>query len=86
METSSSLFKSICDLSSVAIQDSTHTDIKIPNGIHQYPTYNLTCNPIYKPEQITTINKSNPKSVRKKNSVTIVGDSMIKQLTGPGIS
>ena len=33
-----------------------------------------------------TTNKSNPKSVPTKNSVIIVGDSIVKHLTGPGIS
>ena len=41
---------------------------------------------IYKSEQITTTNKANSKSVPTKNSVIIVGDSIVKHLTGPGIS
>ena len=43
-------------------------------------------NPTYKPEQITTTNKSNPKSVPTKNSIIKIGDSMIKHLTGTKIS
>ena len=78
------MFKSIRDPSSVVIQDSTPTDSKISNGIHEINRKKT--NPTYKPEQITTTNKSNPKSVPTKNSVIIVGDSMIKHLTGPGIS
>ena len=35
LETNSSLFKSIRDLSSLVIQDSTSTDSKISNGIHK---------------------------------------------------
>ena len=78
------MFKSIHDPSSVVIQDSTPTDSKIPNDIHEI---NRKKNhPTYKPEEITTTNKSNPKSVPKKNSVIIVGNSMIKHLAGPEIS
>ena len=39
-----------------------------------------------KSEQITTANKANPKSMPTKTKVTIVGDSIAKHLTGPGIS
>ena len=41
---------------------------------------------IYKSEQITTTNKSNSKSVSTKNSVIIIGDSIVKHLAGPRIS
>ena len=82
LETNISLCKSIRDLSSVVIQDSTSTDSKISNSIHEINWKNLT----YKSEQITTTNKSNSKSVPTKNSVIIVGDSIVKHLTGPGIS
>ena len=78
-----SLFKSIRDPSSVVIQDSTSTDSKISNGIHEINRKKT--NPAYKSEQIMTTNKSNPKSVPTKNSVIIVGDSIVKHLTGPGI-
>ena len=83
LEINSSLFKSIRDPSSVVIQDSTSTDSKISNGIHEINRKKT--NPTYKSEQIMTTNKSNPKSVRTKNSVIIVGDSIVKHLTGPGI-
>ena len=83
LETNSSLFKSIRDPSSVVIQDSTSTDSKISNGIHEINRKKT--NPTYKSEQITTTNKSNSKSVPTKNSVIIVGDSIVKHLTGPGI-
>ena len=44
-------------------------------------------NSTYKLQQITTTNKSNPKSVPTKNSVIIiVADSIVKYLTVPGIS
>ena len=33
-----------------------------------------------------TTNKSKPKSMPTKNSVIVVGDSIVKHLTGPGIS
>ena len=49
-----SLFKSIRDPSSVVIQDSTSTDSKISNGIHEINRKKT--NPTYKPEQITTKN------------------------------
>ena len=83
LETNSSLFKSIRDLSSLVIQDSTSTDSKISNGIHKINRKKT--NSTYKSEQITTTNKSNPQSVPTKNSV-IVGVSIVKHLTGPGIS
>ena len=78
------MFKSIRDPSSVVIQDSTSTDSKISNGIHEINRKKT--NPTYKSEQITTTNKSNSKSVPTKKSVIIVSDSMVKHLTGPGIS
>ena len=84
LETNISFFKSIRDPSSVVIQDSTSTDSKISNGIHEINKKKT--NPTYKSEQITTTNKSNSKSVSTKNSVIIVGDSIVKHLTGPGIS
>ena len=84
LKINSSLFKSIRDPSSVVIQDSTSTDSKISNGIHEINRKKT--NPTYKSEQIMTTNKSNPKSVPTKNSVIIVGDSIVKHLTGPGIS
>ena len=84
LETNISLFKSIRDPSSVVIQDSTSADSKISNGIHEINRKKT--NPTYKSEQIMTTNKSNPKSVPTKNSVIIVGDSIVKHLTGPGIS
>ena len=76
--------KSIRDPSLVVIQDSTSTDSKISNGINKINRKKT--NPTYKSEQITTTNKSNSKSVLTKNSVIIVGDSMVKHVTGPGIS
>ena len=76
--------KSIRDPSSVVIPDSTSTYSKISNGIHEINRKKT--HPTYKSEQITTTNKSNPKSVSTKNSVIIVGDSIVKHLTGPGIS
>ena len=76
--------KSIRDPSLVVIQDSTSTDSKISNGINKINRRKN--NPTYKSEQITTINKSNSKSVLTKNSVIIVGDSMVKHVAGPGIS
>ena len=79
-----SLFKSIRDPSSVVIQDSTFTDSKISNGIHEINR--KKANPTYKSEQIMTTNKSKPKSMPTKNSVIVVGDSIVKHLTGPGIS
>ena len=84
LETNISLFKSIRDPSSVVIQDSTSADSKISNGIHEINRKKT--NPTYKSEQIMTTSKSNPKSVPTKNSVIIVGDSIVKHLTGPGIS
>ena len=75
--------KSIRDPSSVVIQDSTSSYSKISNGIHEINRKKT--HPTYKSEQITTTNKSNPKSVSTKNSVIIVGDSIVKHLTGPGI-
>ena len=84
LETNISFFKSIRDPSSVVIQDSTSADSKISNGIHEINRKKT--NPTYKSEQIMTTNKSNPKSVPTKNSVIIVGDSIVKHLTGPGIS
>ena len=83
LETNISFFKSIRDPSSVVIQDSTSTDSKISNGIHEINRKKT--NPTYKSEQITTTNKSNSKSVPTKNSVIIVGDSIVKHLTGLGI-
>ena len=84
LKTNSSFFKSICDPSSVVIQDSTSTDTKISNGIQEINREKT--NPTYKSEQITTTSKSNSKSVPTKNGVIIVGDSIVKRLTGPGIS
>ena len=84
LETNSSLFKSIRDTSSVVIQDSISTDSKSSNGIHRINR--KKANPIYKSEQITTTNKSNPKSSPTNNSVIIVGHSIVKHLTGSGIS
>ena len=84
LKINSSLFKSIRDPSSVVIQDSTSTDSKISNGIHEINKKKT--NPTYKSEQITNTSKSNSKSVQTKNSVIIVGDSIVKHLTGPGIS
>ena len=78
------MFKSIRDPSSVVIQDSTFTDSKISNGIHEINR--KKANPTYKPEQIMTTNKSKPKSMPTKNSVVVVDDSIVKHLTGPGIS
>ena len=78
------MFKSIRDPSSVVIQDSTSADSKISNGIHEINRKKT--NSTYKSEQIMTTNKSNPKSVPTKNSVIIVGNSIVKHLTGPGIS
>ena len=75
--------KSIRDPSSVVIQDSTSSYSKISNGMHEINRKKT--HPTYKSEQITTTNKSNPKSVSTKNSVIIVGDSIVKHLTGPGI-
>ena len=43
-------------------------------------------NSTYESEQITTINKSNSKSVSTNNSVIIVGDSVVKHLIGQKIS
>ena len=76
--------KSIRDPSLVVIQDSTSTDSKKSNGINKINRKKT--NSTYKSEHITTTNKSNSKSVLTKNSVIIVGDSMVKHLTGPGIS
>ena len=84
LETNSTLFKSICDPSSVVIQVSTSTDSKISNGIHKINRKET--NPTYKSEQITTTNKPNPNSVATKNSVFLVGHSTVKYLTGQGIS
>ena len=84
LETNSTLFKSICDPSSVVIQVSTSTDSKISNGIHKINRKET--NPTYKSEQITTTNKPNPNSVPTKNSVFLVGHSTVKYLTGQGIS
>ena len=78
------MFRSVCDPSSLVIQDSTSTDSKISNGIHKINK--KKANSTYKSEQITTTNKLNPKSVPTKNSVIIVGDSIVKHLTGPGFS
>ena len=83
LETNSSLFKSIRDTSSVVIQDSISTDSKSSNGIHRINRKKT--NSTYKSEQITTTNKSNPKSSPRNNSVIIVGDSIVKHLTGSGI-
>ena len=80
LETNNGLLKSICDASSIVMQDSTSTS----NGIHEINRKKT--NPTYKSEQITTINTSNSKSVPTKNSVIIVGDSIVKHLTGPRIS
>ena len=68
----------------VVIQDSTSTDSKISNDIHKINRKKT--DPRYKSEQITTTNKSNSKSVPTKNSVVIVGDSIVKHLADPGIS
>ena len=84
LENNSSLFKSIHDPSSVVIQDSTFTDCKLSNGIHEINSKKT--NPTYKLEQITTTSMSNSKSVPTNNSVIIVGDSIIKNLTGSEIS
>ena len=54
LKINSSLFKSIRDPSSVVIQDSTSTDSKISNGIHEINRKKT--NPTYKSEQITTKN------------------------------
>ena len=75
------MFKSIRDPSSVVTQDSTSTDSKISNGIHEINRKKT--NPTYKSEQITTTNKSNSKSVPTKNSVIIVGDSIDNILQVP---
>ena len=84
LETNNSLFKSICDPSSLVIQDSISTVSKISNDIHEINRNKL--NSTYKSEQITTTNQSNPKSVLTENSTIIVGDSIVKHLTGPGIA
>ena len=84
LETNSNLCKSIRNPSSVVIQGSTSRDSKISNGINEINRKKT--NPTYKSEQITTTNKSNSKSVPTKNSVIIVGDSIVKHLTGAGIS
>ena len=78
------MFKSICDPSSLVIQDSISTVSKISNDIHEINRNKL--NSTYKSEQITTTNQSNPKSVLTENSTIIVGDSIVKHLTGPGIA
>ena len=84
LEINSSFLKSIRDPSSVVIQDSASTDSKISNGIREINRKKT--NPAYKSEQITTTSKSNSKLVATKNSVIIVGDSIVKHLTGLGIS
>ena len=53
-ETTNSLFKSICDPSSLVIQDSTSADSKKSNGIHKINR--KKSNSTYKLEQITIAN------------------------------
>ena len=84
LEASNSLFKSIRDLSSLVIQDSTSTERKKSNGIHEINRERT--NSTNRSEQSTTRNNSNPNSVSTKNSVMIVGDSIVKNLRVPGIS
>ena len=64
LETNSSLFQSVHGPSSVVIHDSTSTDSKVSNGIHE--TNKKKNNPTCKAGQITTTSKSNPKSVPTK--------------------
>ena len=75
------MFKSIPDPSPLVIQDSTSTDSKKSNGIHDINRKKT--NSTNKSEQIMTTNKSKPKS---KNSIIIVGHSIVKHLIGRGIS
>ena len=78
------MFKSICDLSLLVIQDSTSTERRKSNNIHKINRKGT--NSTNKSEQNTTTNKSNPNSVSTNKSAIIIGSSVVKHLTDPRIS